>query len=115
MIAASNALWNHLAVEHSTAACTAVKVSESAFRACMDTQQIQMCMLLPASVASCPHMMHAIAMQANSLINEVDDKALKLKYQASYARVADSKRRFLDAAMKYYELSQVGTDVSYAF
>jgi hypothetical protein len=52
--------------------------------------------------------------QANTLINEVDDKDLTIKYQACYARIADSKRRFLDAAMKYYELSQASSAASCA-
>lgn len=46
-------------------------------------------------------------LQASSLVAQVDGRPdLVLKYQACYARIADSKRRFLDAAMKYYELSQ---------
>ena len=47
-----------------------------------------------------------VHLQANALINNVEDKDLTIKYQACYARIADSKRRFLDAAMKYYDLSQ---------
>ena len=34
-------------------------------------------------------------------------KALELQYKVCYARVLDSKRRFLEAAMRYYELSQL--------
>jgi hypothetical protein len=52
--------------------------------------------------------------QANALVNEVEDKELTMKYQACYARIADSKRRFLDAAMKYYELSQASAATSCA-
>ena len=33
--------------------------------------------------------------------------ALELQYKTCYARVLDSKRRFLQAATQYYELSQV--------
>ena len=47
-------------------------------------------------------------------MSEVDDKELTLKYQACYARLADSKRRFLDAAMKYYELSQAANSCAAA-
>lgn len=32
---------------------------------------------------------------------------LELQYKTCYARVLDSKRRFLQAATQYYELSQV--------
>ncbi len=33
---------------------------------------------------------------------------LELQYKSCYARILDSKRRFLEAATRYYELSQVG-------
>lgn len=33
--------------------------------------------------------------------------ALELQYKTCYARVLDSKRKFLQAATQYYELSQV--------
>ena len=52
--------------------------------------------------------------KANTLINSVEDKDLTIKYQACYARIADSKRRFLDAAMKYYDLSQAAGAASCA-
>lgn len=31
-----------------------------------------------------------------------------MQYKTCYARILDSKRRFLEAATRYYELSQVG-------
>lgn len=37
----------------------------------------------------------------------VQNLALELQYKTCYARVLDSKRRFLQAATQYYELSQV--------
>jgi hypothetical protein len=39
------------------------------------------------------------------------NEELDLQYKTCYARVLDSKRRFLDAAARYYELSQTGTRV----
>lgn len=36
---------------------------------------------------------------------------LELQYKTCYARVLDSKRRFLEAATRYYELSQIGKRV----
>ena len=36
---------------------------------------------------------------------------LELQYKTCYARILDSKRRFLEAAARYYELSQVGKRV----
>ena len=34
------------------------------------------------------------------------DPALELQYKTCYARVSDAKGRFVEAAMRYYELSQ---------
>ena len=42
-------------------------------------------------------------------MGQIEDADLLVRYQACYARIADSKRRFLGAAMKYYELSQDST------
>ena len=36
------------------------------------------------------------------------NEALELQYKTCYARVLDSKRRFLEAATRYYQLSQEG-------
>ncbi len=33
---------------------------------------------------------------------------LELKYKSCYARILDAKRRFLEAATRYYDLSQTG-------
>jgi COP9 signalosome complex subunit 4 len=38
----------------------------------------------------------------------VQNEELELQYKTCYARILDSKRRFLEAATRYYELSQVG-------
>jgi COP9 signalosome complex subunit 4 len=35
------------------------------------------------------------------------DKSLELQYKTCYARISDAKGRFVEAAMRYYELSQV--------
>ncbi len=34
---------------------------------------------------------------------------LELKYKSCYARILDAKRRFLEAATRYYDLSQVSS------
>ncbi|KAG2499790.1 hypothetical protein HYH03_002087 [Edaphochlamys debaryana] len=44
--------------------------------------------------------------KAAALISSCKDEALELQYKTCYARILDSKRRFLEAAMRYYELSQ---------
>jgi len=44
--------------------------------------------------------------RASGLMNSVEDWSLKLRYRATYARVLDANRKFLEAAMKYHELSQ---------
>lgn len=48
--------------------------------------------------------------RASRFIHNVEDWALKLRYQVSYARILDSKRKFLDAALRYYEFSQSKPD-----
>lgn len=46
--------------------------------------------------------------KASSLISACKNEELELQYKTCYARILDSKRRFLEAATRYYELSQVG-------
>lgn len=48
--------------------------------------------------------------RASRFIHDVQDWTLKLRYQVSYARILDSKRKFLDAALRYYEFSQSKPD-----
>ncbi|KAF8071124.1 CSN4 [Scenedesmus sp. PABB004] len=43
--------------------------------------------------------------KASALIAGSKDPVLELQYKTSYARVMDAKRRFIDAAGRYYELS----------
>jgi COP9 signalosome complex subunit 4 len=43
--------------------------------------------------------------KASSLINGVDDWALLLRYKVTYARVLDANRKFIEASVRYYELS----------
>jgi len=45
--------------------------------------------------------------QASPLIGSCNDSNVELQYKACYARILDSKRRFLEAAQRYYELSQI--------
>ncbi|CAG9467645.1 unnamed protein product [Pedinophyceae sp. YPF-701] len=44
--------------------------------------------------------------RASPLLGHCKDKNLEIKYKTCYARVLDSKRRFLEAATRYCELSQ---------
>jgi len=44
--------------------------------------------------------------RAAMVMHEVQDKELKLKFSVIHARILDSKRRFLEAASKYTDLSQ---------
>ena len=41
------------------------------------------------------------------LVLSLQNIGLELQYKTCYARVLDSKRKFLQAATQYYELSQV--------
>eukprot|EP00879_Flechtneria_rotunda_P003196 GHRR01003419.1.p1 GENE.GHRR01003419.1~~GHRR01003419.1.p1 ORF type:complete len:398 (+),score=130.77 GHRR01003419.1:295-1488(+) len=47
--------------------------------------------------------------KASSLIASNKDPVLELQYKTSYARIMDTKRRFVDAASRYYELSSITT------
>ena len=46
--------------------------------------------------------------KASSLLSSCKNEEVELQYKTCYARVLDSKRRFLEAATRYYELSQLG-------
>lgn len=46
--------------------------------------------------------------RASSLLSSCTNEELELQYKSCYARLLDSKRRFLEAATRYFELSQVG-------
>eukprot|EP00884_Botryococcus_braunii_P007009 jgi/Botrbrau1/16309/Bobra.0066s0077.1 len=49
--------------------------------------------------------------KASALISSCKNEELELQYKTCYARILDSKRRFLEASLRYYELSQVGNRV----
>ncbi|KFM29157.1 COP9 signalosome complex subunit 4 [Auxenochlorella protothecoides] len=46
--------------------------------------------------------------KASSLVAAIKNEALELQYRTCYARILDSKRRFLEAGTRYYELSLAG-------
>ncbi|DAZ98956.1 TPA: hypothetical protein N0F65_000488 [Lagenidium giganteum] len=48
--------------------------------------------------------------RASRCIHNVQDWTLRMRYQVSYARILDSKRKFLDAALRYHEFSQTKPD-----
>mmetsp|Transcript_9843 Transcript_9843/g.16223 ORF Transcript_9843/g.16223 Transcript_9843/m.16223 type:complete len:403 (+) Transcript_9843:80-1288(+) len=43
--------------------------------------------------------------KASALVNSVDDWAIQLRFRVTYARVMDANRKFLEAAIRYSELS----------
>lgn len=45
--------------------------------------------------------------KASFLVNNSKDEALNLQYKVCYARILDLKRKFLEAALRYYEFSQL--------
>ncbi|MCJ1422625.1 hypothetical protein MMC29_000505 [Sticta canariensis] len=49
--------------------------------------------------------------KASSLIAGAKNVELELKYKTSYARILDAKRRFVEAATCYYELSQTSANL----
>lgn len=44
--------------------------------------------------------------KASSLISSCNDPGLELQYRSLYARILDRKRRFVEAALRYYDLSR---------
>eukprot|EP00891_Asterochloris_glomerata_P000125 jgi/Astpho2/125/fgenesh1_pm.00004_%23_17_t len=46
--------------------------------------------------------------KASSLLTSTKNEELELMYKTCYARILDSKRRFIQAATQFYELSQTG-------
>ena len=49
--------------------------------------------------------------KASALVDGMADRSLQLRYRTTLARVLDSNRKFLEAAMRYYELSKVADGV----
>lgn len=47
--------------------------------------------------------------KASSLIAGCKQPALELQYRSCYVRILDAKRRFVEAAQRYYEISQMQT------
>lgn len=45
--------------------------------------------------------------KASPLLVSCKDETLELQYKTCYARILDAKRRFLEAATRYYDLSQI--------
>ncbi|PQQ13610.1 COP9 signalosome complex subunit 4 isoform X1 [Prunus yedoensis var. nudiflora] len=45
--------------------------------------------------------------KASFLITSIQHEVLNLQYRVCYARILDLKRRFLEAALRYYEFSQI--------
>lgn len=66
--------------------------------------------MLSAAAASGGLKFHTLQAHQDSLIKSPlwQSEELELQYKSCYARILDSKRRFLEAATRYYELSQVG-------
>lgn len=48
--------------------------------------------------------------KASEIIHLAPDAHLQLRYRVSYARIQDSQKKFLEAALKYYQLSQIEDD-----
>eukprot|EP01018_Ginkgo_biloba_P014861 Gb_20363 [translate_table: standard] len=45
--------------------------------------------------------------KASFMVSNSQDEALNLEYKICYARILDMKRKFLEAALRYYEISQI--------
>ena len=44
--------------------------------------------------------------QASAAMQDVTDWALQMRYRTTAARILDAHRKFLDASVRFYELSQ---------
>ncbi|PNX76218.1 cop9 signalosome complex subunit 4-like protein [Trifolium pratense] len=45
--------------------------------------------------------------KASFLVSNSQQEVLNLKYKVCYARILDLKRKFLEAALRYYDISQI--------
>ena len=45
--------------------------------------------------------------KATALMHEIQDWTLQMRFRAVSAQVLDANRKFLDAAMRFFDLSQV--------
>ncbi|XP_056167824.1 COP9 signalosome complex subunit 4-like [Syzygium oleosum] len=45
--------------------------------------------------------------KASFLVSNSQHEVLNLQYKVCYARILDSKRKFLEAALRYYDISQI--------
>ena len=43
--------------------------------------------------------------RAGAYVASVDDWIIQLRYKTTFARILDANRKFLDASLRYYELS----------
>ena len=75
------------------------------------------CSLSPCSIhILCLHYIDDDTVSAESYIKKASFLAdsckaedIRLQFKVCYARILDSKRKFLEAAMRYYEISQITT------
>jgi len=58
-----------------------------------------------------PGLAETFVSRAAAIIHNCEDDAIKLQHKSCYARILDSKRKFLDAALRYYELSTMSKDM----
>jgi len=50
--------------------------------------------------------------KASFMVDACKDEGVKLQFKVCYARILDSKRKFLEAAVRYYEISQIESGVA---
>lgn len=57
----------------------------------------------PLAVLAC--FCNFVTEQASAVMQEVTEWALQLRYRTTAARILDAHRKFLDASVRFYELS----------
>eukprot|EP00850_Spirogloea_muscicola_P017497 SM000151S01485 [mRNA] locus=s151:152962:156458:+ [translate_table: standard] len=82
---------------------------DSGLRGLDDTYKLAKCVKIALLFLEDDEALHAetYIKKASFLITNCKDEGLELQYKVCYARILDSKRKFLEAALKYYDLSQL--------
>ncbi|RVW27326.1 COP9 signalosome complex subunit 4 [Vitis vinifera] len=82
---------------------------DSTTRVIDDTLRLSKCVLIVRLYLEDDDAINAEAFinEASFLVSNSQHEVLNLQYKVCYARILDLKRKFLDAALRYYDISQV--------
>ncbi|XP_049362850.1 COP9 signalosome complex subunit 4 isoform X3 [Solanum verrucosum] len=82
---------------------------DSAMRFVDDTFRISKCVQIARLYLEDDDAVNAEAFinKASFKVNNIKNEVLNLQYKVCYARILDLKRKFLEAALRYYDISQI--------